>query len=609
MTICCLNPDCRKPQNDDGTKHCTSCGTPITILRNHYRPLKLLSDEGGFGRTYLAEDLDRLKALCVIKQLCPQKQGTAALAKVQDLFEGEAKQMQQLEEHPQIPQLLAYFQEKDYLYLVQQYIKGQTLDKLRNRCWTEKEVRDFLENILPVFEFIHQRQVIHRDIKPSSIIQRDDDKQYVLIDFGASKDFAATIATRGTIIGTQGYAAYEQMLLGEAFNTSDLYSLGATCFFLLTGTDPYHLLLEQGYQWVKHWQTYLKQPLSEQLKQVLGKLLEKERQNRYQSAIEVLAVLQTQAPQKQSRLQPRQPKPIQPTFTASPWRKNKALETFIFETVQVDHQGNVIKRERKQGEQFTITLGNDVSLDLVKISGGTFIMGSPEGEGSEREKPQHKVIVPSFFISKFQVTQAQWRAIASLPQVKRYLNPDPSKFKGDDRPVEQVSWYDAVEFCQRLSKQTGREYRLPSEAEWEYACRAGTTTPFYFGETITTELANYNGDYTYASGPKGEYRRETNPVGSFPPNAFGLYDMHGNVWEWCEDDWHDSYNGASTDGSAWLSGTLILQVLCLIPKVLRGGSWVDPPRDCRSAYRFGFFPDYGYINFGFRVAWVAARTP
>ncbi len=240
-----------------------------------------------------------------------------------------------------------------------------------------------------------------------------------------------------------------------------------------------------------------------------------------------------------------------------------------------------------------IDLGNGVTLDMVSIPGGSFMMGSPEGQGYDTEKPEHKVTVQAFLMGKYPVTQKQWRAITSLPKVKHNLHSNPSNFKGDNLPVEKVSWEDAVEFCQRLSKQTGREYRLPTEAEWEYACRSRTTTPFHFGETITGDLANYNASVIYANEPKGEYREKTTPVGSFSPNAFGLYDMHGNVWEWCEDDWHDNYEGAPTDGSAWLSGTSNI-------KVVRGGSWLNLPRICRSAYRINDNPRYHI--YGFRVA-------
>ncbi|RUR76202.1 formylglycine-generating enzyme family protein [Chlorogloeopsis fritschii PCC 9212] len=189
---------------------------------------------------------------------------------------------------------------------------------------------------------------------------------------------------------------------------------------------------------------------------------------------------------------------------------------------------------------------------------------------------------------------------------------NPSNFKGEKRPVEQVSWNNAVEFCKRLSQKTGRNYRLPSEAEWEYACRAGTNTPFYFGETITTDLANYYGNHTYASAPKGQYREKTTDVGSFPPNAFGLYDMYGNVWEWCQDHWHENYQGAPTDGSAWLSGGNIIRRLLEGAsgnknfRLLRGGSWGYYSRICRSALRNRDYPDVRYTNIGFRVVVILA---
>ena len=168
-------------------------------------------------------------------------------------------------------------------------------------------------------------------------------------------------------------------------------------------------------------------------------------------------------------------------------------------------------------------------------------------------------------------------------------------FKGANRPVETIAWNQATEFCRQLSHWTGRQYRLPSEAEWEYACRAGTTTPFYFGPTITTNLANYHGNYTYGLGPEGVYPEETTDVGSFPPNAFGLYDMHGNVGEWCQDLWHNNYHGAPTDGSAWEFGGRGSR------RMLRGGSWRCSAGECRSAYRIKFVGDNWYDFWGFRV--------
>ena len=244
-------------------------------------------------------------------------------------------------------------------------------------------------------------------------------------------------------------------------------------------------------------------------------------------------------------------------------------------------------------------LGKGVTLEMAAIPGGTFMMGSPETEegSNDDERPQHQVIVPPFFMGKYPITQLQWRTVVALPQIKQPLHPNPSRFKGDNHPVEQVSWKDAVEFCDRLSRHTKRQYRLPSEAEWEYACRAGTTTPFHFGEMITTDLANYDGNFTYGDGIKGVYRKETTEVGSFGvANNFGLYDMHGNVYEWCQDHWHNNYEGAPTDGSAWLSNKKDSN-----RRLLRGGSWDCYPVHCRSAFRTFHNLDFNYDTIGFRV--------
>ena len=272
-----------------------------------------------------------------------------------------------------------------------------------------------------------------------------------------------------------------------------------------------------------------------------------------------------------------------------------------------------LHRRRLAVQFFAERLNDAVEIEMIAIAAGTFMMGSPEDEleRNSSEAPQHEVNVAAFFMGKYPITQAQWKAVAALPQINRELEPDPSKFKGDKLPIEQVSWHDAVEFCDRLSSQTGRDYRLPTEAEWEYACRAGTTTPFHFGETITTDLANYDGtddpdgkwSGSYGQGPKGEYRKETTPVDHFAiANAFGVCDMHGNVWEWCQDHWHDSYEGAPTDGSAWLSENENDY------RVRRGGSWLDGPRYCRSAYRYYYTPDYRTDDIGFRVVCSAPRT-
>jgi formylglycine-generating enzyme required for sulfatase activity len=264
------------------------------------------------------------------------------------------------------------------------------------------------------------------------------------------------------------------------------------------------------------------------------------------------------------------------------------------------------------------TLTEGLSLELVAIPGGEFVMGSPpdevgrdwyqsnsyfsETEGLDVEM-QHPVTIQAFLMSRYPITQAQWRVVAAFPAINYELDLEPSNSKGDNRPVEQVSWNQAVEFCDRLSAHTGKSYRLPSEAEWEYACRAGTTSVFYIGETLSPELANYDANYTYGDGVTGLYRQQTIEVGSFGlVNAFGLADMHGNVLEWCLDYWHSSYENAPSDGSAWITDGDERR------RVLRGGSWGNNPRYCRSAYRNLNAPDNRYSYVGFRVSCSAPRT-
>jgi formylglycine-generating enzyme required for sulfatase activity len=254
-------------------------------------------------------------------------------------------------------------------------------------------------------------------------------------------------------------------------------------------------------------------------------------------------------------------------------------------------------------EQITQTgyqqeLSKEIAITMLQIPAGEFKIGSPdnEDERGESEGPQRLVQLQSFFLGQTPVTQVQWKVVAGWPKVGVDLNPTPSHFKGDTRPVERVSWEEAMEFCHRLSQRSNLAYTLPSEAQWEYSCRAGTKTPFAFGDTLTPELANYDANYTYGSGPKGIYRKETLDVGSFPANAWGLHDMHGNVWEWCLDPWHQTYGRTPSDGTAWENGAEDEGV-----RLLRGGSWYSLPRYCRSACRHRRHQDFRFNSVGFRL--------
>ena len=270
------------------------------------------------------------------------------------------------------------------------------------------------------------------------------------------------------------------------------------------------------------------------------------------------------------------------------------LQSFAFTTrkvVRSASKGDLI--EERRAAYYEEDIGAGVNIRMVEIPRGAFLMGDP---APVTERPQHPVTIKSFFMGEFEVTQQQWRAVAKLPRVKIELNPDPSYFKGDDLPVGNISWDEAVEFCERLSKRTGRTYRLPSEAEWEYACRAGSLTQFTFGDNITAEFVNFDGEHPFKDGPRGERRSRPVSTGSLGvANAFGLYDMHGNALEWCSDAWHDNYAGAPADGRSWDAGGDNA-------RVLRGGDWTLPAARARSSARTRSAPDTRSFSWGFRVA-------
>jgi WD40 repeat protein len=291
MTFC-LNPDCQQPQNPDNSEFCLSCGEKLTsFLRGRYRIIRLIG-QGGFGRTYLAEDEDRLKAYCVVKQFSPQVQGTKSLEKAIQLFGQEAVRLYELGEHTQIPTLLAYFEQDKRLYLVQQFIEGQTLQQeiQQQGVFSEQKIREVLAGILPILKFIHDKQVIHRDITPSNIIRRKSDNRLMLIDFGVSKLLSAeTHAQPGTKIGTEGYAPMEQLRSGKAYPASDIYSLGATCIYLMTQMKPDELYdpLEGRWMW-RELLSHKGRRISDPIAHILDRMLKDLISDRYQSASDVM---------------------------------------------------------------------------------------------------------------------------------------------------------------------------------------------------------------------------------------------------------------------------------------------------------------------------------
>ncbi len=599
------------------------------VLQHRYQIERVLGS-GGQGAVYEARDM-RLQNLTVaIKESFVSQQN------LNRAFEREAGLLALLRDDA-LPRVTDYFQEDGNWFLVMDFIEGKTLwdlmeikDNSGNGFALAVElVREWADKLLAALEKLHSQStpVIHNDIKPLNI-SITKDGQVKLLDFGLAKGAVGEMTIASTIL--HGYSAWyapiEQILRAQfgvwydvarrsvpqgeldriaAQGTdarSDLYALAATLYHTLAGEPPdvstFRLVdVAQGKGDSLRPVNEMNAKAPKAVAEVLQKAMAVYREERYASAAEMRQAWR------------------------EAWEEKQKVQWFEFEVVTLDDKGNIKEQYKGRNRYITEDLGNGVLLHLAEIPAGAFWMGTSASEAAKVkaeyvrrgvskeeaegyvswEMPHHKVNVSSFFMGIYVVTQEQWRAVASLPKVNRDLDADPSRFKGDTLPVEQVSWEEAKEFCARLTRATGKSYRLPSEAEWEYACRAGTTTPFAFGATITPDIVNYDGNYAYGNAAKGVYREKTVAVGSLGrANGFGLYDMHGNVWEWCEDVYHDDYTGAPVDGNVWLTPRSDGKNY----RLLRGGSWNAYGRGCRSANRGRHSADYRYNYIGFRVVAV-----
>jgi formylglycine-generating enzyme required for sulfatase activity len=538
--------------NSITTKFCSQCGSKLQI-QERYRALKVIG-QGGFGKTFLAQDEGKpSQPRCVIKQFIYDDPAT--LREAQRLFEQEAVRLDDLGKHPQIPELLAHCEQEGRQYLVQEFIDGENLLQELKRVgrFSEAKIKELLLDLLPVLQFIHAGQVIHRDIKPENVIRRRSDGRLVLVDFGAAKVATETALQRtATMIGSPEYTAPEQARRKPVY-ASDIYSLGMTCLYLLTQIPPFDLFSDSENKWV--WRQFLNGILiSDDLGRILDKMIEP-LVSRYQKIEDVLQDLN---PPKKSPISVQVSSQRVPSVTTPPAVKPMT-------PTSISTSSNSLE----------LDCGNGVKLELVKVMAGNFNMGSNEINNA---KPIHRVNLREFLIGKYPITQTQYQSVMGV---------NPSTFKGSQNPVEQVSCGDAFKFCEELSKRIGQKVKLPTEAQWEYACRAGSTGQYCFGDDVSKL-----GNYAWYDGNAG---RGTHPVGEKLANSWGLNDMHGNVWEWCEDVCHESYNGAPSDGSAWLTGGK--QNI----RTLRGGSWADNFFDCRSAKRYSYDADDRFGNFGFRV--------
>jgi formylglycine-generating enzyme required for sulfatase activity/serine/threonine protein kinase len=668
--------------------------SPNSILQNRYRVVRKLG-EGGMGAVYEAVD-QRVSCVVALKETFAGREGEARNA-----FEREAALLANLR-HQALPKVMDYFSENEGDFLVMEFIPGYDLAELldlRGGPFPQSQVLRWADDLLRVLEYLHGQEppILHRDIKPSNL-KLTKQGEVFLLDFGLAKGSLGhmpTLATSRSVRGyTPIYAALEQIHGHGTDARSDIYSLGATLYHLLTGVAPidaptrFHAVEEDQHDPLPPVEK-LNTQASSNVGAVIHQAMAISRKQRPASAAVMRQALRNAAEEdergaaegeyrraesrrreleeekqryaeepavgsgEERRLQeaetlkkeeeasrradlpstvhtlpgptvaaaghavPPTERPIsQPgikTIPAPPparlsmdgddaavggnelTRTNTAgsKRAFVIATVvlavavvvaiiawslrgTVTHDSSASTQTQPDGAQ-PRTRTNQAGIEFVLIPPGTFMMGSTNGEPVE--KPIHQVTINySFYMGKYQVTQAQWNSV---------MGNNPSLYKGEDLPVESVSWNDAHQFIQKLNQRhDGYIYRLPTEAEWEYACRAGTR-------------GDYAGDLDSMAWYANNSGHKTHPVGKKAPNSFGLFDMHGNVWEWCQDWNHENYNGAPADGSPWLSGGAQKY------RVLRGGSEDDEGINLRSAYRYGSTPDYRNGDCGFRV--VAIR--
>ena len=516
-----------------------------------------------------------------------------------------------------------------HFFLLFDFVAGDTLwDWLANHLNTSWTCRKTLFlKILRGVSDLHRAGVLHRDLSPRNVLVTVETQTPKIVDFGLVKIDGSTLTEDGDLSGTWAYKD-PFIIKGwggiqQATAASDVYALGIMLYEMIVGLTPWmanNIVREDFFNQIVGKDNVLELDRAfrldapsaevEMVKDVIRRSTMFDREQRLQTVDEMLALLGQPTPRpSQEGKTTAQPTPIpsqegktaaQPTPQGNagaklPSSEGPGVGSHKKETPpKKRHLIEVVTRLFSAKTPSTPSAPNfgegpgvgstwtepTTGMVFMYIPGGTFLMGSPESEKDsfDKERPQHRVTVAPFWMGKYPVTQAEWQTI---------MGNNPSRFKGERRPVEQVSWDACQEFLRRLNATVethGRaslQFRLPSEAEWEYACRAGTQTAYSFGDA-----PKQLGKYAWYSGNSDG---ETHPVGQKKPNAFGLCDMYGNVWEWCEDAWHENYDGAPTDGSAWEIGNSDWHVL-------RGGSWYGDARHLRCAVRD--WDDWQYLWYG-----------
>lgn len=625
---------------------------PVGTLLFHgtYRVVRHLAS-GGFGNTYEAVDTQLGDSVAIKeffpKQLCGRSSegGTVTLlstdcgelfTQLRAKFKKEATRIRKLN-HPHIVRVLAYFEEQGTAFYAMDFLRGESLSarmKRTGRPLTEAEVQRYLPQVLSALKEMHAKELWHLDLKPGNIMINERDEA-VLIDFGASKQLRSeeghTLTTSLNCAYTPGYAPMElvDQSLEDFGPWTDLYSLGATLFSLFTLQSP-----PTYSQILKGSALVLPDHVSAPMQQLITWLMQPLMDKRPQSVSEVEAWLAEASgavaePQVNKTTSTPQPETVRPE-SVSTVRVDLPEQTTVRKARGTTLPGGapVVEKEETKAEKpapaapkkssntwkwvlgiaMVIAVitgvvvyesnggGEDVAPttevpeevpevikqledNMVRVEGGTFTMGATAEQGSDAdsdENPAHQVTLSSFHIGKYEVTQGEWKAV---------MGTNPSYIKGDNLPVENVSWDDCQEFIRKLNEMTGKNFRLPTEAEWEYAARGGNKSngTKYAGGSDIGSVAWYDGN-------SGE---TTHPVGQKRANELGLYDMTGNVWEWCQ-DWYGSYSSSSqTNPTGSATGSY---------RVGRGGSWGINARFCRVSFRGRYSPDIRYGNLGLRLA-------
>ncbi len=607
-----------------------------TVLRDY--TIERVLGHGGFGIVYRARH-NELGNRVAVKEYLPvelalreglsvQIRSTESRGHYEDglrRFRDEARALIDFQSHASIVSCREFFRANGTAYLVMEYEEGLPLSELlarREAAGRPFAEADLLAVMVPLLEGlarVHEAGALHRDIKPSNVLVRRSDERPVLIDFGAAKQAAAE-RSKSMAPYTEGYAALEQVGEGELGPWTDLYAAGAVMWRMVAGgkrpwEPPNPVKVEKranaalrgGADPMPSARELGAGRFSPGVLAAIDRCLKLNERERVRDCRELLDLLRgvgrpgsgstMQAPvdEKETAWQEESEEGVGPTVVGIPtdpvarneWGSFVVMAMLTMAGIVVVYGMLTAWMYPDEQEALPMFRDCDVCPQMVVISAGSFLMGSPESEEGRyaAEGPQHRVEIPeAFAVGAYEVTFEEWDACVAEGGCGGY-RPDDAGWGRGARPVIGVSWEDARDYVRWLSGRTGEEYRLLSEAEWEYAARAGTRTRYSFGDDISPSQANY-----WDSG-----HRKTVPVGSYRPNGFGLYDMHGNVYEWVQDCWNGNYDGAPRDGRAWESGDCSL-------RVLRGGSWYHLPGDLRSASRPWNFAGSRNLSYGFRVA-------